>query len=246
MMIKIFIKYILHLLGFDIVRINNKLIKPKYSGICEREEEEEQTNRLFSARAKDENNWILKSGIKTVLDVGAHLGEFSHKIRKVLPQVKIYSFEPLNEEFLKLKSRFAEDKNFHPLNYALGDTNGQCEIYHNEYAATSSMLQMDAICKKEFPFTIKSRVEIIEVRRLSDIAHEIDIDDPVLIKIDAQGFEEKIIDGGSNIISVAKIIIIEVSFEALYHGSPLFDDIYRKLTGMGYKLMQYLLPRDKT
>ncbi len=40
-----------------------------------------------------------------------------------------------------------------------------------------------------------------------------------------QGYEDKVIAGGKNIIQQADVIICELSMDNLYEGQPLFDDI---------------------
>jgi hypothetical protein len=72
--------------------------------------------------------------------------------------------------------------------------------------------------------------------------------DPLLLKLDVQGFEDKVIAGGENVVARAKIIIIEVSFQPLYEGGLLFDDIYRILKERGFayhgNFDQLLSPKD--
>jgi hypothetical protein len=58
--------------------------------------------------------------------------------------------------------------------------------------------------------------------------------DPILIKIDVQGFEDKVIAGGADTIKKAKVIIIEVTFKELYTDQPLFHDIYEMLSKLGF------------
>jgi FkbM family methyltransferase len=243
------IKMFLNIFGFDIVRMSpvNKIPEKDQCNL-EQFLEEELTQRLFNHKHKEENYWLASSGIQTVLDVGAHLGEFSHKIRKALPSAKIYAFEPLEEPFEKLRARFRSDLNFHSLNYGLGDENTQVEIQQNEYAASSSILEMNVLHKKYFPFAVQEKRKKIQIKRLSDAINELDVVYPVLLKIDVQGYEDKVIRGGGDVIAKAKVIIIEVSFEQLYNGSPLFDDIYllMKEKGFVYKgnLEQLVSPLD--
>jgi len=52
------------------------------------------------------------------------------------------------------------------------------------------------------------------------------MEENLIIKIDVQGFESKVITGGTKIIRQAEILIIETSFQPLYIGQPLFNDIY--------------------
>ena len=56
----------------------------------------------------------------------------------------------------------------------------------------------------------------------------------MLVKIDVQGFEDRVLRGGERTIREAKAIIIETSFVPLYEGQPLFSDIRRQLTGWGF------------
>jgi FkbM family methyltransferase len=60
-----------------------------------------------------------------------------------------------------------------------------------------------------------------EVRRLSDVARELNLRHPLLLKPDVQGFEDKVIIGGEDVVARAKIVIIEVSFQSLFEGGPL-------------------------
>ena len=83
---------------------------------------------------------------------------------------------------------------------------------------------MAELHKQSFPFAIKEKTEVIEVRRLSNVVRELNLRDPLLLKLDVQGFEDRVIAGGEDVVARAKIIIIEVSFQPLYEGGPLSDD----------------------
>lgn len=59
------------------------------------------TNQRFSIRAIGANKhlWLTNLNINTVVDIGAHEGEFAAKIRGILPTASILSFEPLPGPF---------------------------------------------------------------------------------------------------------------------------------------------------
>jgi hypothetical protein len=78
------------------------------------------------------------------------------------------------------------------------------------------------------------------VRRLDEALDGITLEPEVLVKIDVQGYEDKVIAGGEQTLSRARAIVIEVSFQKLYEGQPLFDDIYRLLTARGFTFMGHL------
>jgi hypothetical protein len=55
-----------------------------------------------------------------------------------------------------------------------------------------------------------------------------------LLKLDVQGFEDKVIIGGEDVVARAKIVIVEVSLQSLFEGGSLFDDVYRILKTRGF------------
>src|SRR5438093_5987405 len=208
----------------------------------------EEMVAAFGPQYKPEDHWLANCGIQTVLDVGAHMGEFAQRIRAMLPGADLISFEPLQEPFAKLTERFKGQPNFRAIRCALGEKAGQHEIHHNEYAPSSSLLSMAELHKQSFTFAVKQKTEMIEVRRLSDVVRELNLRDPLLLKLDVQGFEDKVIAGGEDVVARAKIIIIEVSFQPLYEGGPLFDDVYRLLKEHGFtyhgNFEQLFSPKD--
>ena len=96
---------------------------------------------------------------------------------------------------------------------------------------------MEELHKGAFPFTKNVSIEEVEIRRLDEIAQELDIEDNLLIKIDVQGVEDKVIQGGEKLISKASILIVETSFQSLYKGQVLFGTIYDGLSQLGLKYM---------
>jgi hypothetical protein len=51
----------------------------------------------------------------------------------------------------------------------------------------------------------------------------------VLVKLDVQGYEDKVIEGGKCLLQRAKILIVETSIVPLYEGQPLFRHIFTML-----------------
>jgi hypothetical protein len=59
----------------------------------------------------------------------------------------------------------------------------------------------------------------------------------ICLKIDTQGFDERVLKGAEKLLSRASILIVETSFEPLYKGQPLFDQIYDLLRQRGFVYM---------
>lgn len=194
-------------------------------------------------------DWLLKLNIKTIIDVGSNEGQFAKFIYGYLPSVTIYSFEPLPLCFEKLKKLKKEIHSLHPLNIALGEINGFEKFYQNDFSPSSSFMQMKESHVLNFPQTKKSKQIDIEIQRLDDLVPSLNIVPEVMVKIDVQGYEEKVINGGIEFFKkIPKIILIEASIRELYENEISFDEIYKLFVSLGYKyqgnLYQLYSPLD--
>jgi FkbM family methyltransferase len=178
--------------------------------------------------------WLATFNIKTVLDIGANVGQFAKEAREAFPSAHIYSFEPLKSCYDKLNSSFAGDAKFQSFNCGLGDTKTSMTIHRSEYAPSSSLLPMADRHKELFPHTKNQTDETVSIDRLDDAAQKLNLEPELLIKVDVQGYEDKVISGGLNTFKKAKVLLMEASFSELYEGQPLFHDIYSKLKSLGF------------
>jgi FkbM family methyltransferase len=172
--------------------------------------------------------------VGTVLDIGANVGQTALEIRPLLRDAQIYSFEPLSECFQKLSSAMAGDTKFKAFPFALGAKNEQIAIHKSAYSPASSLIEMGKLHKEAFPHSAESKDERVEVRRLDDVAPELNLKDDVLIKMDVQGFESKVIDGGEKTMRAARVVILENSFYELYVSQALFDELYERMKRLGF------------
>ncbi len=179
---------------------------------------------------------VLKQfDIKTVLDIGANIGQSAFEFRALLPHAYIYSFEPLPDCFKKLTKAMSTDVHFKAFSFALGAEDAQASINKSSYDQASSLMEMADAHKQAMPHTagVAGSV-IVEVKRLDDVAKNLTLVPDMLIKMDVQGFENQVIQGGQETIRKAKVVLIENSFVELYVGQALFDDIYEKMKSLGF------------
>lgn len=198
----------------------HKAVCPDYRRLC---------------RTRFKYRYLQAYDIRTVLDIGANTGQFARRMRDVLGGVRLYSFEPLADCFAKLQQNFAGDGAFQAFNFALGDQAGSAVIHRSSHAPSSSLLPMADLHKTTYPHTAQSRDETISVRRLDDLADELDLTPNVLAKLDVQGFEDRVIAGGTGVLARCKVMLVEVSFEKLYEGQKLFDELYDMIRPLGLR-----------
>jgi len=180
------------------------------------------------------HKWLQEKQFKTIIDIGANVGQFGKKIRQYYPDAHLYSFEPIPFVCDELKLNFKDDPNFTAINAGLGDSDGKTKFHLNLFSDSSSMLEIGELHKKNFPYT-KDEIEIeVEIKKLDNCFKPEQLVKPYLVKIDVQGFEEQVINGGTEVIRNADMIITESSYKELYKGQSLFDVLYDKLKDMGF------------
>ena len=65
-------------------------------------------------------------------------------------------------------------------------------------------------------------------------AEHIPLTPDILIKIDVQGYEDRVIKGGAKTFTQATACILEVSIEHLYENQPSFGDLLIMLGDLGF------------
>ncbi len=89
--------------------------------------------------------------------------------------------------------------------------------------------------------------ETVEIRRLDSIADEyMEPDDHLFMKIDVQGYEDRVLKGAEGILPEILGIQVELSSVPLYKGQVLFDKVMNYVLNMGFELYE-LIPglRDR-
>ena len=164
-----------------------------------------------------------------VYDIGASVGVFSGMLAKLPNVTIIHAFEPIPGSFGILTERLRRYGHVKCHNVALGDTAGIVNMYVSRSADSSSLIPPAELLQSEFPGVQTSHEIPIKIVRLDDYVSELRLPQPDVVKIDVQGFEDKVLRGGERTIGRARYCILEMSLDRLYENSPLFDDIYREI-----------------
>jgi FkbM family methyltransferase len=192
--------------------------------------------------------WLDSFGFRTVLDVGANTGQFVDEARRFAPDAMIYSFEPLPDCYAELVARHGADPKFRAFNFALGDAKGETTFHRSSYSQSSSMLKMAKLHVEAFPETAGGEEVTIPVDTLDNVRGTLDLRRPLLLKIDVQGFEDRVIRGATDLLAEVDVAVIEMSIEPLYEGQTLFDGVYRMMVDRGFvyrgNLLQLQHPAD--
>ena len=175
--------------------------------------------------------------IDTLFDVGANVGQYGKHIRQLGYDQKIVSFEPLQSAFQILQKVSSKDDKWVINNYALGNIAGKSIINVSENSVSSSILNMMTQHLESAPNSKYVSQQEIEVRTLDSIFDTFfNSDSNVMLKIDTQGYEKKVIDGSESSLKNIKIIQLEMSLVSLYESEMLFIDMIKFLEIKGFIL----------
>lgn len=173
--------------------------------------------------------------ITTVLDVGAHVGEYAQELRRFGYNGRIESFEPLPAAFQRLQDRSAGDQRWHCHQLALSDNAGAVELRVAGNEVSSSLLPMLRRHVEAAPGSAQGDTVQVATARLHDLAligH-----DRTSLKIDTQGYERHVLDGAAESLANVLLIEIELSLEPLYEGAPDYRTMIDYLAARGFQLV---------
>ena len=193
-----------------------KLIKTKLEGLdfWYRSDDKFVGQRIALGKYEEYETILMLSQVKkesVVVDVGANIGYYT--LLLVQKCKKVYAFEPDKECFLILKKNVEENKlgNVVLINKAVGDKNEQRAIIKD---------------KSNYGNSRVGEGKGVECVRLDDVIKE-KVD---LMKIDVQGYEEKVIEGAKKIIKKDKPIL----FIECYKKIKFLDNVYRNIFTIDY------------
>ena len=183
---------------------------------------------------------VERQGIapKTIIDVGANIGQFGVAAAKLFDEAHVHSFEPIPECITKLEKNAAKLKNLTVYPYALGDEVGETTININTLSYSSSLLHLAPAHIKAFPEAKECGSAQIKVSTLDQVFSKIDFPTPALLKIDVQGYEAHVIKGGLETLGRIDHIVLETSFKPMYEGESVFMDIAELMSGNGFEFLR--------
>jgi FkbM family methyltransferase len=178
----------------------------------------------------------LKVFPKTIIDVGAAIGEWSRAARLVFPTSNVYSFEPIPNAYEKLKKLEEGDSQIKTFNCALSSSNGLTDFYLNDFFYSSSLFKMTDVNKNDFKFLQNEKLIKVKTSRLDDIK-DIVYNSPVYLKMDVQGAELEVLYGAEKVLNKVDMVQLEVNFENYYDGQANYKNIFSFLYDNNFKFI---------
>lgn len=202
-------------------------------------------------------NWISKEGSinkkyiskflpknPVIIDAGAHRGDDSVELCKLIPSAQIHAFEPVPAIFNDLKSNAVGYPQIKCYNLALSNKTGEQEMHISSGGsdASSSLLAPDEHLK-DHPDTYFNETIKVKTIKLDDWAQSNSIDKVDFMWLDMQGFELEVLKASKVVLQKTTAIHMEVSTRQTYKDVPLYDEVKKWMSSNGFKVCIEEIPK---
>ncbi|MDA9982780.1 FkbM family methyltransferase [Gammaproteobacteria bacterium] len=186
---------------------------------------------------------VIQKKSPIIFDVGANIGQSIELFTTVFQSPVIYSFEPSEPEFLKLRERYKKSSNVSMYQYAMGAKNTEAEFLHYDKSVMNSFYEIDNAEEnrknfKRLSVTSRSQVKVVT---LDSLAKDFAIEKIDLLKSDTQGYEMEVLKGAENSLhrGIIDNVLIEVNLIPMYVNQAEFTEIYNYLHRMNFRLVDF-------
>jgi len=181
---------------------------------------------------------LQHKNIDLILDVGANTGQYAQSLIGLGYKGNIVSFEPLTSAYETLVHKTKKYLNWKAAGkIGLGDFDGEAEINISKNSVSSSILNMSDEHIEASPDALYVDKETIKVRKLDSVFYEYKNNfKNIFLKIDAQGYEENILNGALKSLSEIKGLQLELSLVQLYDGQKLFMEMVELIGSYGFNI----------
>jgi FkbM family methyltransferase len=181
---------------------------------------------------------LRRQGVQCVIDGGANVGAYGRQLRSHGYCRRILSIEPQAGAFTQLRDEAAGDPKWDCVRCALGERDGTTmSLNVTSNSVSSSLLPMSEKMQQLFSAASFSHTESVDVRSLDALIQEGPLrDQPLFLKLDVQGYEDRVLAGAEKTLRHTVGIQLELAIEPLYEGAQPMVAMIHTLNSMGYVL----------
>lgn len=176
-------------------------------------------------------------GIELVLDIGANVGQFAEELLENGYEGRIVSVEPLPDAHARLVDAARRQPRWSAFErVAVGATEGSVTMQVAGNSVSSSVLSMLPEHVRLAPDSRPTATVTVPQTTLDASFSAAVAAASTLIKIDTQGYERQVLEGGARCLGQARLVLLELSTVPLYEGQWLWHDGIAYMEERGFEL----------
>jgi FkbM family methyltransferase len=160
---------------------------------------------------------------KSIIDVGVLYG--THELYEAFPGARLFLFEP-NPDCKQALHRLRRQYGALAFNAAAGPKTGAIDFWRRPSDPGASSLTADGDSRAE-------RISVPEVR-VDDSLRACEVPEPVLLKIDVEGFELDVIAGCTGLLGKIEVVIMESRFFRYHERMREFSEVITEMGRLDY------------
>ncbi len=164
---------------------------------------------------------------KTIIDVGANKGDWSRVAAASFPNARFIMCDA-DLDYLERLATVARDlgnRSEYKIGL-LGAVGGNTVTFHKLGTGSSVFPEVTGFRKTPTPLAITTL----------DTTLAGDIDGPVLLKLDVQGYELEVLRGAVETLKAVEVIILEASLLEYNEGAPLISEVVEYMASCGFRV----------
>lgn len=163
---------------------------------------------------------------RSAIDVGAYHGEWTNAFKRVFPAARVLMVEPQQSEASVLR--------------AVADGYGDVDV---------RMVLVGPEERQAVPFMLGGTsstvlgagengqaVTPLAMTTLDKVVTDVEMEQVDILKLDVQGYELEVLRGGVGCLSVAEVVMLEVSLIGIIPDAPLFSEVVRFMDEKGFQV----------
>jgi FkbM family methyltransferase len=187
--------------------------------------------QLLSATMAEFLPKASRTNVERIIDVGGHHGDWTAGMQSLYPGVIATIFEPTPASAARLRDRFRSD-NVSVIEAALGSSEGTVDFFHvGGLDALNSLHRPSGIS-----LAVKGAVNAGMITYPVNLTTlDAAIADPRIdvMKVDVQGAEAEVFEGGREVLRRTACVVVETPFSPQYEGGSIFTDVQPLLEQAG-------------
>ncbi len=146
-----------------------------------------------------------------IFDVGANKGQFLQMIRTGLKDIPAYihAFEPSAFTYEILRESVGHLPNIYLNNFGLGKCSGETELFYDEAASGLASLSKRRLDHLKIDFKLSEKIRI---ETLDDYCSKLSISRLDLLKLDVEGHEMDVLEGGAGMFENRCVKMVSFEF----------------------------------
>jgi FkbM family methyltransferase len=152
---------------------------------------------------------LVKSRTPMLFDCGGHVGDYTGLWLTSFPAGRAFVFEPSAAHLALLEARFSSNPAVRIFPAGLGAQNAQLPLFKNSNVSGLASLSQRRL---DHHGIVMDQTENVTIRRLDDVVRENAVDVIDLMKIDVEGHELSVLQGGIRALEQGKVRLVQFEF----------------------------------